>query len=137
MPEQGRIDIAAKRRLHRAVTASVGWVQLDGGDWAVHLSGPFPETAGIGHDAFEALREARRLPEAEGWKLGINGARLDVWPSGMARDQGSGLRAYVFPGLPARPTELVDVFEACDPSLVGSVAQQLDSIHRLSGVRFA
>lgn len=76
-------------------------------------------------DYFEALVTIRRELEAEGARVICQGARRDVWPSGMARDMGAGLKAYVLvPG--QRPTrdDLVGIFEAADPSLIGTVAEQ-------------
>lgn len=62
-------------------------------------------------DAFEALAAVRLQLERDGWLLGVEGSRIDVWPSGMARDQGGGLRAYrVRRGRRPSLDDLVDVF---------------------------
>ena len=91
------------------------------------LCGPFGEVAATRDDAFEALRAARHDPEAAGWLFGLNGARMDVWPSGMAREAG-GTRAYVLdPGRigTREGLELVNVFAPADLALVTTVDRQL------------
>src|SRR5207244_9009274 len=46
-------------------------------------------------DYFESLLLVRRELEHDGLLVCCQGARRDVWPSGMARDMGAGLEAYV------------------------------------------
>lgn len=53
---------------------------------------------------------------------GVVGAQADVWPSGMARDQGGGLRAVRVGE--DRVGDLVDVFAPADPDTVTTVAAQ-------------
>jgi hypothetical protein len=82
------------------------------------------EHVAVEHDAFEALCTVRLELEREGWLLGVEGARIDVWPSGVARDQGGGLRAYrLRRGRSPGPADLVDVFAPADERLT-TVAQQ-------------
>lgn len=65
-------------------------------------------------DYFEALRKVRRrFLEPKGMIPLCYGASLNVWPSGMSRDMGRGLKAYKFEtGAPAK--ELVYIFPGRD-----------------------
>jgi hypothetical protein len=79
-----------------------------------------------GPDQFECLLRARVELEPQGFRFLVNGARRNVWPSGMARDMGGGRQAYVlFIGQPGRP-ELVDIFEPADESQIALVQEQRD-----------
>lgn len=53
-----------------------------------------PYTA-TGPDLFEALVRLRRQLEPNGLMIGVQGARRDTYPSGMARDMGGGMQVYV------------------------------------------
>jgi hypothetical protein len=59
------------------------------------------------------------------------GARRDVWPSGMSRDMGGGLKAYVMRyGEQAHRKDLVHIFDEAPEALVGSVREQRDFFER-------
>ena len=76
-------------------------------------------------DYFEALRTARRQLDPYGVRLLVNGARRDVWASGMAREMSRGMRIYLIErGKPAE--HVVDLLAPCDASLVGTVQEQDD-----------
>lgn len=63
-------------------------------------------------DFFEALCRIRRQLEPEGLIPHCYGASLNVYPSGMARDMGLGLKAYrLTKGVHARMTDLVEILE--------------------------
>ncbi len=63
-------------------------------------------------DYFEALALIRRQLEPEGLIPYCYGASLNVFPSGMGRDMGQGLRAYKMTlGKHAKMTDLVDIFD--------------------------
>jgi hypothetical protein len=82
------------------------------------------EHSATADDAFEALSLVRKALDDEGWLLGVQGARTDVWPSGMARQQGGGMRAYrLRRGRRPRFKDLVDVFAPADEHL-GTVHAQ-------------
>jgi len=67
----------------------------------------------------------RRELEAEGIVVCCQGARKDVWPSGMARDMAAGLQAYVLTiGRTPLRHELVAIFDPADRKLIGTVAEQ-------------
>lgn len=118
-PQQIRIGRGVER--HQGTCA---WSELDG-RWRVDVSGPFGSVSAVGFDAFEALTQVRDQIEPAGWRLGIAGARRNVWPSGMARDMGSGLVAYALDEARA-PTkdDLVDVFGLAELTDVTDVADQ-------------
>lgn len=79
-------------------------------------------------DAFEALCLVREELEPLGWRLGLAGAQVDVWPSGMARDQGGGLRAYRWRN--EQVEGLVDTFAPVDPATVTTVDEQRSAADR-------
>jgi len=81
------------------------------------------------NDAFEALRFMRDQLERDGWRIGVVGAQADVWPSGMARDQGGGLRTYRMTG--EGVGAVVDTFAPVDPATVTTVAEQRAEADRL------
>lgn len=84
-----------------------------------------------GSDLFECLVALRRELEHDGLLLCCQGARLDVYPSGMARQSSGGRLAYQIPGN-RKPTrdDVVDIFDPADPSTVGSVDAQLTEVDR-------
>lgn len=109
--------------------ATIAW-RTEDQMWVVSIVSPaFEPVEERAFDAFEALCRVREKLEPEGWRIGVAGAQADVWPSGMARDQGGGLKAY-------RMTEeqvggLVDTFEPVDPATVTTVADQRAEADRL------
>jgi len=71
--------------------------------------------------AFQRIRQ--RALEPKGLIPFCYGASLKVWPSGMSRDMGRGLRAYKMEiGTPA--TELVRIFDEGPDIVPASVAMQ-------------
>ena len=79
---------------------------------------------GSGGDYFDALCELRRRLEEAGWRLAVQGARVDVYPSAMGRDAG-GRRAYLLRhGRRPAIDDLVDVFAPADAGFVGTVEDQ-------------
>ncbi len=128
MPERQEqtIEVLQGGVVHKA---TISWWYTDR-RWAVRVeSTEFDAVEQVADDAFEALCQVREQLEPKGWHLGVAGAQADVWPSGMARDQGGGLRAY-------RMTEqgvgdLVDTFAPVDPVTVTTVAEQKAEAERL------
>ena len=89
------------------------------------------ERAFEAHDAFEALIAYRTEREAVGEKVLCIGARTDVWPSGMSRDMGGGLKAHVTRyGEQTRRDDLVYIFDEAPEDLVGTVREQRDFAER-------
>ncbi len=102
---------------------TVTWRWREDMVWTVVVGSPeLGSVEAQADDAFEALCQVRERLEPDGWRLGVAGAQVDVWPSGMARDQGGGLRAYRLTA--AGPGDLVDTFEPVDPATVTTVAEQ-------------
>jgi hypothetical protein len=102
--------------------ATISW-WFEGRIWALAIASPaFERVEARANDAFEALCLVREELEPRGWRLGVAGAQVDVWPSGMARDQGGGLSAYRMTAQGAQG--LVDTFEPVDPATVSTVAEQ-------------
>lgn len=76
-------------------------------------------------DVFECLSRLRTQLDKDGIRLCCNGARLNVWPSGMARDMGGGLKAYVLQiGRRASLADLVDIFDAAPVEAIATVDEQ-------------
>lgn len=109
--------------------ATVTWWREDR-VWSVAVDSPaFDRVEARDNDAFGALCLVREELEPLGWRVGVAGAQADVWPSGMARDQGGGLRAYRM--TVERVEGLVDTFEPVDPATVTTVAEQRAEADRL------
>ena len=110
--------------------ATVTWYLDPTYSWIVEVrSRGFGTVQARADDAFEALCLVREELEPFGWRVGVAGAQPDVWPSGMARDQGGGQQAYRM--TPERIGNLVDTFEPVDPATVTTVAAQRAETDRL------
>lgn len=91
----------------------------------VELAGAGPPLHAAGPDAFDALAGVREQLEPSGWRLAVQGARRDTYPSGMARDMGGGFSVYVLRiGQPPGREDLVRTFDEADPALLATVAEQ-------------
>ncbi|WP_232333730.1 hypothetical protein [Agromyces laixinhei] len=100
--------------------ATIEWQLIEDYRWAVSIVCPaFGTAEARANDAFEALCLVREQLEPYGWRIGLAGSQVDVWPSGMARDQGGGLVAYRFDA-----PDLVEVFQPVDPETVTTVTEQ-------------
>jgi len=76
-------------------------------------------------DCYGAFQEARRVFESEGCRFLCYGASLNVWPSGMARDMGMGLKCYKLPkNRAATLDDLVPIFDAGDDVIPSTVDEQ-------------
>jgi hypothetical protein len=101
----------------------ISWWQTEDWQWVVVVNSPdLGAVERRANDAFEALCLVREELEPRGWRLGVAGAQADVWPSGMARDQGGGLSAYRLGGVSVQ--EVVFTFSPVDPGTVTSLAEQ-------------
>ncbi|TBN56584.1 hypothetical protein EYE40_03760 [Glaciihabitans arcticus] len=79
-----------------------------------------------GPDAFAALDGVREQLEPLGISLLVEGARVGSYPSGMQRDQGSGLVVYrMEPGAKPTQRDVRDTFGAVGRDEVGSIAEQV------------
>jgi hypothetical protein len=87
-------------------------------------------------DRFHALLDVRRQLEPLGLQLCCNGARLDVWPSGMVGQMSGGRNAYLRPvGRAPDGRDLVDVFDPAPCDRVGTVEAQRAALDRWIGRR--
>ena len=75
-------------------------------------------------DYFEALTQIRRELEAKQVRLLCWGARKDVWPSGMQRDMGGGMRAYQLLEDGTNNPDARSIFEYAPPETIGTVDEQ-------------
>jgi len=86
-------------------------------------------------DYFEALVTVRRELDRRGLRLCCQGARKDVWASGMSRDMSGGLLGYVLRDgtTVAHPGDHVHIFAPAMPELVGTVEEQRRHAERWYG----
>jgi hypothetical protein len=74
---------------------------------------------------FNALQTIRRQIEPEGYRLNCYGASLNVYPSNMSLDMGSGDKAYKLTlGQPAKSTDIVDIFDTGSDMVLATVDKQ-------------
>lgn len=101
--------------------AQVGW-DCVGETYTIHIAYGDRLWQASGYDYFEALRNVRHQFEPEGYRLLCYGASLDVWPSGMCRDMGEGLKAYKLPQDDTAKPQLFGIFET-GPDVVAATYQ--------------
>ena len=92
-----------------------------------HLSFEYPggEITAEESDYFEAMCQIRLKLETVGWRPICYGSSKCVYPSGMCREMGRGLKAYKLRfGRPARLDDLVGIFETGPDIEPSSVAEQ-------------
>jgi hypothetical protein len=111
-----------------AVIGSTFSFAANGAEYVLSLVAPDENMtlSAAGTDYFDGLQHVRRELEAGSWYPLCNGARVDCYPSGMARDMGMGLSVYVLsvkPGL-RRRLPVIATFEVAPKDLVGTVADQ-------------
>jgi hypothetical protein len=89
------------------------------------------EITAVAHDYFEAMCRIRRRLEQAGWFPLCYGASRQVYPSGMARDMGRGLKAYKL-RLRCRPgmEDLVGIFDAGPDVELATVLEQKEFFDR-------
>lgn len=117
--------------LHGAERLAATLVQSEeegeGGESVCHLVLSFGGSgfSASGTDFFEALLSLRRQIEPEGMRLNVYGASRNVWPSGMSRSMGLGLKAYrMTKGKQALSQDLVSIFASGPDVEVVSIAEQ-------------
>jgi hypothetical protein len=107
------------------VTINPGW---DGRNAQLSVEAPELDLSfqADGPDLFAALQQLRKTMEPLGWFPLCNGARVDCYPSGMARDMGGGASVYVLSAKRhfRRRPPLVGTFEPAPKESVGTVADQ-------------
>ena len=96
------------------------------------ISGLF-DHEGPCQDVFDGLCDIRKKLWPMGIKLLCVGARMDVYPSGMARQMSGGVVAYRLKmGVPAQRPDVVRIFDAAAADQVGTVEEQADYFRRWS-----
>ena len=89
------------------------------------------EISGIEDDYFLAMYAIRRVLEQEGALLRCYGACKNVYPSGMSRSMGGGVKAYKLTlGSPAKIADLVSIFDTGPDVVPVTVAEQEDFFKR-------
>jgi len=82
-------------------------------------------------DFFECLRAFRRVIEPEGFRVLCQGARPNVWPSGMSSQAGAWKSYALTLGQPGLRKDLVGTFDPVeDIESVGTVEEQDEFIRR-------
>jgi len=80
-----------------------------------------------GEDLFKSMILLREHLNLQGSILLCNGARRDVYPSGMSRGMGKGRKAYTLViGKQARKHNLIDIFDYAEPSTIAGIESQLN-----------
>jgi hypothetical protein len=107
-------------------------------NWILEFTSPITEKLSFTEtDVFECLTQLRLELAKCGCKPLCAGARLDVYPSGMCRDMGNGLSAYILtPNKQAGLEDLVDIFEYAEPDLIASVEEQHNYYGSLFSVNY-
>jgi hypothetical protein len=124
MPKEQRVIMAvdsAGRSYEVMARASTGTrhyrLELESPEFGIHVA----EAA----DVFECLCQLRVQLDKDGIRLCCNGARLNVWPSGMARDMGGGFKAYALQiGRKASREDLVDILDAAPIDTIATLEEQ-------------
>lgn len=127
-PGWTQTDIIAVDGGGNELSASAKWRADDPSYELVIDAGAAGTTHHRGPDVFDCLTQSRRELERVRLTLLCNGARIDAYPSGMARDMSAGLKVYIR-RLGERGGELVDTFGPAPRDAVGTVAAQ-EEFHR-------
>jgi hypothetical protein len=99
-------------------------------NWTLEFTSPITEKLSFTEgDLFECLTQLRLELAKYGYKPLCAGARLDVYPSGMARDMGDGLSAQVMRSehtTEGKDVQHVSIFDYAEPDLIASVEEQFN-----------
>jgi hypothetical protein len=96
-------------------TCEVSGAHLGHTDVALRIDSPtLGSRTFVAPDLFLALLEFRRQIEPDGWRVLVNGARRDAWPSGMSAQMSGGTKLYLLPQ--GRKPAMRDVVETFDPA---------------------
>jgi hypothetical protein len=112
------------------IDAQVKYFSLSWPDWTLEFTSSITEKLSFTEgDVFECLTQLRLKLAKYGCKPLCAGARLDVYPSGMSRDMGSGLSAQVMSQEPKTKWEDVQhvhIFDYTEPDFIASVEEQFN-----------
>jgi hypothetical protein len=95
-------------------------------DYALCISLPgIIELTSEGLNCFAALQTLRKQAEDLGWRICVQGARLNVYASGFCISMGEGFKAYVFElGTKPNSIQLVDTIAPDEPGNYATVSDQ-------------
>jgi hypothetical protein len=110
------------------VDAQVKYFSLSWPNWILEFTSPITEKLSFtATDVFECLTQLRLELAKYGCKPLCAGAMLNVYPSGMCRDMGNGLSAYIFtPDKQVDSEDLVGIFDYAEPDSIASVEEQFN-----------
>jgi hypothetical protein len=78
-----------------------------------------------GFDVFDNLCKLRKILEDENLQILCNGARVDVYPRGLARSMGGGYKLYILKmGKDNCREDLVKIFDVAESGKIGTVKEQ-------------
>ncbi|TBN55544.1 hypothetical protein EYE40_15205 [Glaciihabitans arcticus] len=108
-----------------AVPAWVTWGLREPEEYIVTVNVDGREWTATARDVFSALVEVRNQLDAQGILLGVEGSRLQSYPSGMMRDMGAGLSVLRLEmGRPSRREDFRDIFAEAPLDELATVADQ-------------
>ena len=119
----------------RTASCDVAFCVTIGNDRAATFTSELGHFRFVEADFFECLRRFREQVEPTGWRVLVNGARRDAWPSGMARDMAAGLRLYLLRKKPLGPDDVVDTLDPATPGDVVDYATQARNAEAFFGTR--
>ena len=128
MEDKTLVPLKIQDRQGSIINAQVEYFSPSWPNWILEFTSPITEKLSFtATDVFECLTQLRLELAKHGCKPLCNGARLNVYPSGMCRDMGNGLCAYVFNSNKQVDSEdLVDIFDYAEPDSIASVAEQFN-----------
>jgi hypothetical protein len=110
--------------------AQIEYFSISCSNWILEFTSPITEKLSFMEgDVFECLTQLRIELAKYGCKPLCAGARLDVYPSGMARDMGDGLSAQVINSGSTndwKDIQHVSIFDYAEPDLIASVEEQFN-----------
>ena len=111
---------------------AVGRLYIDDSPpWGLRLVVGNEDYSVVGDDLFDSLAKLRRLLEVNDRVLCVEGARGDVFPSGMARQMSGGRKAYrIVRGRRPGREDLVDIFDPTCCDEVVTVEGQAAAVRR-------
>jgi len=117
-----KLDCVDNAGVHKDCTIEVS----DDEPWVIKAEIPeLEERIFQGSDLFDCLMKFRIYLESKNYLLLCNGARVDVYPSGMSRDMSGGKLAYITKlGISPSKDDLVDIFDSTSQKYIGTVEQQ-------------
>lgn len=100
--------------------------------WKLRLGLDGREYAAVGDDLFDCLNSIRHQLEREGRQICCQGARSDVYPSGMTSQMSGGRKAYrLYRDRKSTLSDVVDIFDPEDCRGVTTVQEQEITVRRL------